>query len=103
MERLFVKNIFSNLFSFKESIKKNNNIDPNSLIYGKSGEDYIIKKIENNNKEFKKFLFTLGCYEGEKITLISILGNSYIIKIKNSRYSINKKLASCIKVTHIKK
>ena len=96
-----MKNIFSKLFSFKESIK-NNNVDLNSLIYGKAGENYIIEEIENNNKEFRKFLFSLGCYKGEKITLISILGNNYIIKIKNSRYSINKKLASNIKVKHIK-
>ena len=68
------------------------------LTEGKAGETYVIKDIINNNEEFRRFLFSLGCYKGEKISLISILGNSYIIKIKNSRYSINKKLAAIIQI-----
>lgn len=59
-------------------------------------EEYIIKAVETNNCEMKDFLFTLGCYEGETITLISILSDQYVIVIKDARYSIDKNLASCI-------
>ncbi len=44
----------------------------------------------------KDFLFTLGCYEGEEITVISILSDNYIIHVKGARYSIDKELARAI-------
>lgn len=59
-------------------------------------EEYIIKDVETNNVEIKNFLFTLGCYEGESITVISILSDQYIVVVKDARYSIDKELASCI-------
>lgn len=59
-------------------------------------EQYIIKAIKTNNAEMKDFLFTLGCYEGEAITVISIISNQYIIVIKDARYSIDKNLATTI-------
>lgn len=59
-------------------------------------EEYIIKSVETNNEEMKDFLFTLGCYEGEAITVISILSDQYVIVIKDARYSIDINLASSI-------
>jgi Fe2+ transport system protein FeoA len=59
-------------------------------------EAYIIKAVETNNDEMKDFLFTLGCYEGEAITVISILSDQYVIVIKDARYSIDQELANSI-------
>lgn len=59
-----------------------------------------IRRIKNvlGNETIRKFLFTLGCSEGEEITLISILGGNYIINLKGSRYAIDKNLAKSIEL-----
>ncbi|MFW6229564.1 MAG: FeoA family protein [Halanaerobium sp.] len=67
-----------------------------NLAEAETDREYIIKKIKSSDEELKKFLFTLGCYEGESITLISVLAENYIINIKDSRYSIDKELAEAI-------
>lgn len=67
-----------------------------NLAEAETNREYVIKKIKNSDEELKKFLFTLGCYEGESITLISVLAENYIINIKDSRYSIDKELAEAI-------
>lgn len=58
--------------------------------------EYTIKCVETDDSDMKDFLLTLGCYEGEKVTVISILGENYIINIKDARYSIDKELAQAI-------
>jgi len=58
--------------------------------------EYVIKDIATTDEELKSFLFTLGCYEGVKITLISILSENYIINVKDARYSIGQELAETI-------
>lgn len=67
-----------------------------TLVNGIINQEYIIKAIETNNQEMKDFLFTLGCYEGETITILSILSNQYVVVVKDARYCIDKNLASCI-------
>lgn len=62
------------------------------------GYQGTIVKVDGNDK-IKKFLFSLGCYEGQDITLISILAGNYVINIKDSRYAIDKKMAKAIEVT----
>ena len=57
---------------------------------------YEIKNIHTNDEELKNFMFTLGCYEGENITVISVLAENYIITVKDARYSIDKDLAKTI-------
>lgn len=69
---------------------------PNTLASANINQRYIIKSIETNNDEMKDFLFTLGCYEGEAITLISIVSDQYIVVVKDARYSIDRNLASSI-------
>ncbi|MBF7096806.1 ferrous iron transport protein A [Alkalibacter sp. M17DMB] len=59
---------------------------------------YEIKGIDTEDQVMKDFLFTLGCFEGEKITLISALADNYIIHIKDARYSIDSQLASVIRI-----
>lgn len=69
-----------------------------SLATAEVNKEYFIEAIETKNEEMKNFLFTLGCYEGEAITLISRIADQYVIVIKDARYSIDKNLASCIKI-----
>ncbi|MBN2221059.1 MAG: ferrous iron transport protein A [Vallitaleaceae bacterium] len=63
----------------------------------KSGCTGTIKEISGNEK-MKKFLFSLGCSEGEEITLISVLAGNYIVNIKDSRFAIDKKMAKSIEI-----
>ena len=58
--------------------------------------EYTIKYIETDDEEMKSFLFTLGCYEGEKVTVISLLAENYVISVKDARYSIDSELAEAI-------
>lgn len=59
------------------------------------GQTAIIKGIEGKEKQ-RKFLFSLGCFEGEEITLISILAGNYVVNIRDSRYAIDAKMAKSI-------
>lgn len=63
----------------------------------KPGDIRRIKNISGNEK-LKKFLFTLGCSEGEEIALISILGGNFIISVKDSRYAIDLNMAKSIEL-----
>lgn len=59
------------------------------------GKTYKVKSVEGKGK-VRKFLFTLGCFEGEEITLISMLAGNYIVNIKDSRYALDEKMAKSI-------
>ena len=59
-------------------------------------KEYIIKAIESDDEELNSFLFSLGCYSGEKITVISHLKGGCIVSIKDSRYNIDRQLAEAI-------
>lgn len=65
------------------------------LSKAKVGQTTHVKKVKGKEKT-QKFLFTLGCFEGEKITLISRLAGNYIINIKDSRYAIDEGMAKSI-------
>ena len=60
------------------------------------GQEYIIKAIETDDEELDSFLFSLGCYSGEPITVISHLKRSCVVSIKDGRYNIDKQLAEAI-------
>lgn len=60
------------------------------------GEEYIIKEINTNDEELDSFLFSLGCYIGEPITVISRLKSCCIVSIKDGRYTIDNPLAEAI-------
>ena len=61
-------------------------------------KEYIIKDIMSDDKEMISFLFTLGCYSGEPITVIRHLGSGCVVSIKNGRYNIDKELATAIQI-----
>ncbi|MBV1758359.1 MAG: ferrous iron transport protein A [Dethiosulfatibacter sp.] len=67
------------------------------LSQAKAGQKAIIQEITGNDK-LKKFLFSLGCSEGQEIALISILAGNYIINVKDSRYAIDRKMAEIIRI-----
>ena len=60
------------------------------------GKEYIIRGIETQDEELNAFLFSLGCYSGEPITVISHLKGGVIVSIKEGRYCIDKQLAESI-------
>lgn len=62
------------------------------------GKEYFISKIETQDEEIKTFLFTLGCYENEPITIISKKKNGIVIAIKEARYNIDLGIADLILV-----
>ena len=61
-------------------------------------KEYIIKSINTDDEELDAFLFSLGCYSGEPITVISHLKGGCIVSIKDGRYSIDKQLAKAINI-----
>lgn len=65
------------------------------LSKAKIGSTFNIEQIEGKEKT-KKFLFTLGCFEGEEITLISKLAGNYVVNIKDSRYALDENMAKSI-------
>lgn len=62
------------------------------------GKEYIIKDIDTDDEELNAFLFSLGCYSGEAITVVSKLKSSCIVSIKDARYNIDNQLATAITV-----
>jgi len=62
------------------------------------GEEYIVKEILTDDEEMDAFLFTLGCYSGEPITVISKSRKSCVISVKDGRYTIDNQLAKAILV-----
>jgi ferrous iron transport protein A len=70
------------------------------LSKAKIGNTFKVKQVEGKEK-VKKFLFTLGCFEGEEITLISKLAGNYIVIIKDSRYAIDESMAKIIELEDI--
>lgn len=70
----------------------------NSLIYADLNKEYTVRKIRSDDPKINDFLFTLGCYPGEVVTVVSKITNQYVIVIKDARYSIDQQLASRIVV-----
>lgn len=70
--------------------------DKMNLRKAQEGIEYIIKEILTFDEELDAFLFSLGCYAGEPITVISHKRGGCIVSIKNGRYSIDKHLAEAI-------
>jgi len=60
------------------------------------GKEYSIQRIETEDEELNAFLFSLGCYSGEPITVISHLKGGCVVSIKDGRYTIDTQLAEAI-------
>lgn len=69
-----------------------------NLTSAQTGVEYIIADIVTDDDELDAFLFSLGCYVGEPVTVISQLRGGCIISVKDGRYTIDNELASAIEV-----
>ena len=69
-----------------------------NLTSAEEGKEYIIKQIETDDEELDAFLFSLGCYSGEPITVVSHSKGGCVVSIKDGRYNIDKQLAEAIMV-----
>ena len=67
-----------------------------NLIDANVGEEYIVKDIMTEDEELNSFLFSLGCYSGEPITVVSRKKGSCVISVKDARYNIDNDLAQAI-------
>ncbi len=62
------------------------------------GKEYIIQQIETDDEELNAFLFSLGCYSGEAITVVSRMKGGCVVSVKDGRYNIDNQLAEAILV-----
>lgn len=69
-----------------------------TLWEAEEGKEYIINQIDTDDEELNAFLFSLGCYGGETITVVSRLKNSCVVSIKDGRYNIDMQLAETIQI-----
>lgn len=69
-----------------------------TLREAQEGTEYIIRAIETDDEELDAFLFSLGCYSGEPITVISHLKGGCVVSIKDGRYNIDNQLAEAIQI-----
>lgn len=69
-----------------------------TLLEANEGSEYIIKNITTDDEDLNAFLFSLGCYVGEPITVVSHLKGGCIVSIKDARYNIDKELAKAIEI-----
>ena len=60
------------------------------------GKEYIISRIETDDEELNAFLFSLGCYSGEGITVVRRTKSGNVVAIKDARYNIDNQLAEAI-------
>ncbi len=69
-----------------------------NLREAEEGKEYVVRKIQTDDEELSSFLFSLGCYSGEPITVISKLKGGCIVSIKDGRYNIDNQLAEAITI-----
>lgn len=69
-----------------------------TLLNAQEGKEYLIRSIETDDEELDAFLFSLGCYSGEPITVVARRRSSCVISVKDGRYSIDNQLAEAIQI-----
>ena len=69
-----------------------------NLTNAQAGKEYIVRNIVTDDEELDAFLFSLGCYSGEPITVVAHRKGSCIIAIKDGRYVIDTQLAAAIEI-----
>ena len=67
-----------------------------TLRSAEEGKAYIIRRIDTDDAEMKAFLFSLGCYSGEPITVVAHRRGGCVVSIKDARYNIDSQLAQAI-------
>lgn len=69
-----------------------------NLTNAQEGKEYIVRQIITDDEEMDAFLFSLGCYAGEPITVVSHRKGGCVVSIKDGRYNIDKQLAAAIEI-----
>ena len=69
-----------------------------TLLNAEEGREYIVVSINTDDDELNSFLFSLGCYSGEPITVVTRRKHGCVVSIKDGRYSIDKALAEAIAI-----
>ena len=69
-----------------------------TLIDAVEGQEYIVKNINIDDEEVTSFLFSLGCYSGEPITVVTFRKGGCTVSIKDGRYNIDNQLAEAIEI-----
>ncbi len=69
-----------------------------TLRTAEEGKEYIVKNISVDDEELEDFLFSLGCYSGEPITVISRLKGGCVVSIKDGRYTVDNALADAVEI-----
>lgn len=69
-----------------------------NLLEAKLGEDVTVKDVVSEDEELKSFLFSLGCYSGEVITVVSKKKGGIVLSIKDARYNVDEDLAKAIEI-----
>lgn len=67
-----------------------------NLTQAEEGKVYLVRKVETDDEEMIAFLFSLGCYSGEPITVVSRRRGGCTVSIKDGRYNIDNQLAEAI-------
>jgi len=67
-----------------------------NLMHAQEGKEYIVRAIETDDEELNAFLFSLGCYSGEPITVVKRKRRGCVVSIKDGRYNIDDQLARAI-------
>ncbi|MBQ2255058.1 MAG: ferrous iron transport protein A [Clostridia bacterium] len=69
-----------------------------NLTHAQEGKEYIVSRIDTDDEELDAFLFSLGCYSGEPITVIAHRKHGCVISVKDGRYNIDTQLAEAIMI-----
>lgn len=79
-------------------IQHQKRVNKMTLVDALEGKEYIVRQIDTDDEELNAFLFSLGCYAGEPITVVSHLKGSCMVSIKDGRYNIDNQLAEAIQI-----
>ncbi len=69
-----------------------------TLWEGAKGREYLICRIRLEDRAFLSFLMTIGCFEGEKINIISKTWGGVVVAIKDGRYFLDRALSLSIEI-----
>ena len=72
--------------------------DKLTLMQAEECKEYTVERIETGDRELESFLFSLGCYEGEPITVVTRIHGGCVVSIKDGRYMIDRPLAAAIRI-----
>lgn len=88
--------VYNETISLSQEKLNENAIPASNLSEAEINQEYTVKRVVPIDQEIVDFLFSLGCYEGETITIMSVLSDSYVVSINGARYSLSSELAELI-------